>query len=107
MTTRQSNIFPAAEGDGTIYYPTNTGMEVATSKLGSRDFDGIDISNDLYALNELMSKPWTKRDYLHEMEASLGRNTDPHIAARVWAMAEASRYISSNPRDNFYERRGR
>ena len=104
MPHRESNIFPAAEGDGTMYYPTLGGIK-ALSQLG-RDAGG-ELSNDVYAFNELMSKPWTKRDYLHEMEASLGKNTDPHIAARIWAMALTGRLISSNPRDNFYERRGR
>ena len=101
---RESNVFGAAEGDGTWYYPTNAGMQ-ALQQLG-RPVGG-DIGHDVYAFNELMSKPWTKRDYLNEMEASFSRSSDPHIAARVWAMAEANRYISSDPTQNFYERRGR
>jgi len=88
-----SDTFPTAEGDSTWYYPTLNGIH-ALQRLGPSV--GGEIGLDVYAFNELMSKPWTKSDYLHEVEAPFS------ITARVWAMSLANRYISNSPRDNFY-----
>ena len=104
----------------TVYYPTEIGIaylhrshtdhpsilgaerfgdqDWITDSEGGRERLG-DSSSSIYALEQLMSKPWTRDDYMWEMNS---QDIGVAISGRLWDQAKKFRFITSNPTENPY-----
>ena len=53
----------------------------------------------IYAFEQLMSKPWTRDDYMWEMDS---QDISGVISSRLWSQAKKFRFINTDPTENPY-----